>query len=580
MRAPFSRFVIVVSLPFLASCVVAVSGPSEGGGYMDDSCPQTPPLCGDGSSPASYGIEDFPCSATAVEGWVANRCGHRQREHAWYLLAGLTAPTSGGEMLWRTWPTSTQTFQTLLYSSTGAGSKRSSLTALPGAVLERPSPDTPRASDADDGTVPGLDDKQLATAGAPTYTVPAAVQAAYEQCLDGAELVDGPTFQNEGNVMVAGVIFSPDVSRFIRQKRYWDAEVLDGLLADGDPAISNMPDASLVLKPMLWPVPGDGYVPVPLWDDLSPTADIDPETGCERYAGFERQELWRRAVAVTAGSGASPETRRSVRYLVDGNVSRVTALYSAAAEGLACGPRESSTAPLTYESAEVVSLDRFYTIRFTAEELAGLAACDRALLDASARWSYGRDFEAQDALALVAMHIMTKEQPGWTFQSAWWDDLPQACWSDSNDKTCPRYASHRPAQTVAGPATWRNYKMTTTNGMTQNATASNRYPPDVESGTSWPVAYNPFIELAATHPIETNCMNCHHRAAWPSRLSDRTPSGAYLLSGPGHPNVIEEFDWDSSIFEGLLRTDALWAISDRAVYPSKPLPPGAAQGER
>lgn len=83
-------------------------------------------------------------------------------------------------------------------------------------------------------------------------------------------------------------------------------------------------------------------------------------------------------------------------------------------------PNRAMLGPTLYDGADVVGLDRFYSKTYAKSELDSLSACDRALLDASAYWTYNREFQAGDSLALVAMHIMTREQPGWTFQSAWW----------------------------------------------------------------------------------------------------------------------------------------------------------------
>ena len=95
---------------------------------------------------------------------------------------------------------------------------------------------------------------------------------------------------------------------------------------------------------------------------------------------------------------------------------------------------------------------------------------------------------------------------------------------------------------------------------------------DVPVGEVWPVAFNPYIELAAAHPITTNCMNCHHRAAWPPRVElDKPDQGRvslYLQSSPANPNALEVFDSSNDVFRGLLMLDSMWAISDRAGFPA------------
>jgi hypothetical protein len=227
--------------------------------------------------------------------------------------------------------------------------------------------------------------------------------------------------------------------------------------------------------------------------------------------------------------------------------------------------------PVTYNNTtqisppafQVVSVNDFYHRQLNAADLSALSTCDRALLDASAYWAYNRAFQPGDYIVLVAMHIMTKEQQDWTFQSLWYH--PDADKSD----TC-RYCKSRP--TNLADKTFRHYLLTTTYGTTQQEGNDNYYsPPNTKPGAPiWPVAYNPYIELAASHPITTNCMNCHHRAAWPPFLSGKPDEGrqsSYLQESPPNPNPLEVFQENNPIFNGLLTLDSMWAVSDRGGYP-------------
>jgi hypothetical protein len=203
-------------------------------------------------------------------------------------------------------------------------------------------------------------------------------------------------------------------------------------------------------------------------------------------------------------------------------------------------------------------------------ELNELSPCDRALLDASAYWAYDRAFQPGDYIVLVAMHIMTKEQSEWTFQSLWYHpdaDSPDICSPSCMGDKCYRFCKSRPTNLT--DSTFQHYFLTTTYGTTQVQGNDNYYcPPNTQSPPKiWPVAYNPYIELAASHPITTNCMNCHHRAAWPPTASKVEPHSSYLPEKQPNPNVLEVFPWNASIFNGLLTLDAMWAVSDRAAYP-------------
>jgi hypothetical protein len=126
---------------------------------------------------------------------------------------------------------------------------------------------------------------------------------------------------------------------------------------------------------------------------------------------------------------------------------------------------------------------------------------------------------------------MSREQPDWTFQSFWWHDKPDY----------GPYASGRPDIPAAqAPGPWRHYLMASTYGML-----------DRPGGKSWPIAYNPYIELAADHPIRTNCMNCHHRAAW-AKASYESPGG---------PDALEAYNYGNPIFDGVMRTDSMWTVA-------------------
>ncbi|MGZ8998751.1 MAG: hypothetical protein ACXW2T_07845, partial [Allosphingosinicella sp.] len=300
--------------------------------------------------------------------------------------------------------------------------------------------------------------------------------------------------------------------------------------ADRTAKMPLMPPGSIVLKPMMWPVPATGYTALPVWDNVR-------EDG-GRYAGFEVQSKWPRAVALTARPQPGV-TRTDVSFLYN----------------LPVGPN-------TYADSPVAGLRDFYAFR---PELDGMDPCDRAILDASAWWAYNRPFRQGDFLALVAMHILTKEQPDWTFQSVWWHDRPDE----------GPFAADRPdipAKQAIGP--WRHYLLTSTYGipaMTGRQLGGGGAGPGV--GPQWPVAFNPNIELAAHHPIRTNCMNCHHRAAWPGfQLPPPSwPTASYLAAnGPG---ALEIFRQDNVIFNGLLGTDSMWAISDRVPVPTGYKPP-------
>jgi hypothetical protein len=493
---------------------------------------------------------DYPQSPQTVKGWVDNRMGPRMRQHGWSLFAGLNQETADGQLVWRTWYTSTQAFPWQYARSRGGDSGR---------------PSTHRNVHDAEG---GQGNPNLSTPGDPVYPVPLRVKNRYPGCIGtNGLLIDGPTFQSNGDVMVAGVIYNESAFDWIRDNRLYDARVLNRALPPGreDPAaaISEFPHDAIVLKPMWWPVQGTGSTALPVWDSPPPSADgsssDDPQGA--RYSGFEVQSLWKRAVAVTPDPSPG-QTTATVTYL----------------HGVLAANGKNQLKPRTYEDAPVVPVERFYRLSFSEAELEAMSRCDRALLDASAIWNYNRPFAAGDSLVLIAMHIMTKEKPGWTFQTVWWHDQALACSTSPGscdqpgDTTPKRFGGHRPAN-LGADTTWQNYFLVTTYGEEQMPGNPNAWPPGTANqANKWPVAYNPYIELAATHPIATNCINCHHRAAWPARPASSTASGrhsSYLAGGANAPDTQDVFTRNNRVFDGLLMLDSMWAVSDRAHTPPR-----------
>jgi len=503
---------------------------------------------------------DYPQSATTLKGWVVPGGGDRMRYHAYCVFAGLNQLTNATPT-WRTWGTSTQAFP-FQYNPWQKS-------ATEGAGEQAPRPSTLNAKNFANAAVAvgGINNP------APIYDAGAVPvirdNPRYKPCLQRVPntnyqtLKDGVNFESNGDIMVATVSYNKAALDNILGTSLYNAAYLDSKLpptaSSPSTTIPPMPPNSIVLKVMLWPVNGGGStwtavtaLPIWDWDANKPGSSSD-----NQYAGYEMQNFWRRAVAISSGPVTTAEQKR-VQFLfgvLDSN-------------GNPMGPN-------TYNDAQLVGLDRFYSKKYTDGDLAALSDCDRAILDASAYWTYKRAFQAGDSLALIAMHVITKEQPDWTFQSAWWHPDALACPTATS-----RYCSDRPNTVPGGVTTYKNYMITTTYGTTQNAGNRNYYSPPGTKGPIWPVAYNPYIELAASHPITTNCMNCHHRAAWPPTTPGTKPDkgrvSTYLQTSPPNPNALEVYQTNNAVFNGLLMVDSMWAISDRGGYPT----PGQAESAK
>jgi len=558
--SPFVRgFATTAMLVTIFACGMwrhPVSGPpatESAGVEAAGSCgsPVVPP---DAQFPPGF---DYPQTSTAVHAqWSTNGGGHRARLHAYCLFAGLNVTALPLNIpTWRTWKTSSQAFATQ-YNPWIPSDKDGA--PIPGAQASQPmtiNESRSRASGRfgdirNKGPIYGVNDRILSKPEYQDCIVPIPDLPSGTPPL--FKLKDGQVFQSNGDIMIATVSYNTPALTNILTNTLYRADMLDKQLpaAEAPPNTlrTPMPAGSIVLKAMFWPVAGGSpsltALPIWDWDRNRPGSASD-----NQYAGYEMQEFWKRAVAISS----APVERKN----------------STAAVAFLFGVRDKEGKPLPKNlyAAPIVGLDRFYSLSSAKIKSLSLSNCDRAILDASAYWLYNREFRDGDSLALIAMHIMTKEQPSWTFQSAWWHPDAQSCPKGNNNRFC-RWG---PDSVRTGDVTWKNYMMVTTYGANQQQGQTNYSAPLNTTGPVWPVIYNPYIELAATHPITTNCMNCHARAAWPPDDPDHKPdrgrASAYLQTDSPHPNPLETFTTSTGPFKGLLMLDNMWAVSDRAGYP-------------
>jgi hypothetical protein len=510
-----------------------------------------------------------------IDGWIDNRDSTSIRKHGYEWFAWLTSPKDG-KMQWEAWPTTSS------FIPHAGGTNCKWTGAGPSGLKTINRQNASVGSSAATGRLINYPD-------APKYAVPLEIQnnPAYAGCIVRDKkhigLRDGATLQNNGDVLVAGVVFNPIAADYITQNKLFDARVLDGMLpaTGGDPpafGTVRLPQNSVVLKVQSWPVKGDqgAYTPLPTW--VEPTdakGNVVLDKDSSTYSGFEVQGLWSTAVALTAHAGG-PSSVPLATFL-SSDVSKVP---------VAGQPGNYETLPVGYKDVPVHHVSELYGRQWTDDALAAMDPCDHALLDQAAYWAgFGRGWQSQDHLVVVSMHIMTKErwteQPNgqeseWTFQSAWWTDATSA---EANPQINKRPA----AGSFPGPDTWTHYAMSSTYGMTQQPNGQQRnWPPGVDHSQYWPAAYNPYIELAAAHPIATNCMNCHMRAGWPSLpgldhpdQKRSAPTSAYLLVDDSTtPDALKAFAPDGTgtgtssgnMFTGLLLMDSMWSLSDRACY--------------
>lgn len=444
---------------------------------------------------------DFPADPTKLEAMIQNRDIARLRKHGWYLWAGMNQPGYNGWPIWRSWNITTQVFAPSSNEQPGIEKGLETPATTTGLSLQRHA--------ANNATL------QI-NYPIPFYTIPEVIRnrKKYKKLLKdtalAANIKDGANFQNNGDLMLVSEAFTQKAYQFIRDRHLYQASTLNALMTAGKEDVPQLPRRSMVLKHMYWPVKQDGLTALPIWDN-------PPSIGS--YTGFEIQGQWKRAVAIDPSRSTIPR----------GETAKVTFLY-----GVKHPDGVTPLGPNTYQQAKVVSLKAFYHKKISQADYNALSIYDQLLLDLSFYWAHKRPFKAGDYVASIASHIITKEIPSWTFQSIWWTDNPNAGKYSTNRPKIPR---------AEGP--WHHYLLTSEYGITIEPNSD-----------ELPVIYNPYIELAS-HPIQTNCRNCHIRAAW--------PNGSYLaLPVPPNPNTTADIQYDNNIFRNVLRTDFLWTIKDRA----------------
>lgn len=255
-------------------------------------------------------------------------------------------------------------------------------------------------------------------------------------------------------------------------------------------AMPEFPRDAVIVKTVWWPVPSQRIVAVPVWDP----ADNPARTGGNDFP------TWARAVATSAELGA-------------GTQSATTAVEFMGR---------------SFPQARRVGIERFYHIvldQRLAEQLMQDTASRRAAL-----MVLGRTLHARDVLALVALHVATRETADWVWATFWWHDVPDQ----------GPYATLRPAE-LAGP--WRNYLMTG---------AFDADLPREADGTPH-IAFNPWLEARLPDSgngggVVSNCMACHQRAS----MAAVAPF-AVTRGGVGVPA-------DHGAAVPALRTSSLWSI--------------------
>ncbi len=179
-------------------------------------------------------------------------------------------------------------------------------------------------------------------------------------------------------------------------------------------------------------------------------------------------------------------------------------------------------------NSHVVGLDKFHAVVLDAQTVANAMSNVRLQQFVQRVFGPDRPLQEGDLVVFAGTHLTTKEIDDWIWATFWWHDRPDA----------GPFAAGRP-DTVKG--VWRNYLMS----------ASYDLNLPLESDGRPHITFNPWLEAGFPSGIVSNCMNCHHRAAGPN------PGFLPIFRGNPDPN-------DPAYAPGLLRTDFLWTVIDKA----------------
>ncbi len=451
---------------------------------------------------------DWPADPQTLQSLIDAKNTSALRTHAWYLWAGVNTLDDAGRPIWWTWPTSTQEYP---------------WQPAPGSVS------VPTSDGAQSLTKHGLRALNAANTPinlpSPIYVPP---QISGETCIGQTSangLPDGPQFQSNGDIMIAGVIYNSDAADWLTRTSLADGTALTEAWNQGEgvKSISPFPSTSIVLKHMYWPIRGDDFTAVPMWDAGKYPNDYP------NYIGYE---YWKRIVIVDPRN-------KNPKPGMTGVTNWLHNVYDA--NGKALGP--------FVGTGQITAIENFYHQQLDAVYLKNMDPRDRAILDASSCWLFNRPFKANDYLITVATHIITKEIIQWTLQSAWWHDKPNA----------GPFAKDRPnIPATQAPGPWQHYLLTSEYGIE-------------DASGLLPIAFNPYIELAGSHPIKTNCRNCHMRASWPRGSFTITPPPSVTNSyeASGGPGPLVDLNFSDAVFNQLMTTDFQWAVADRAGVPTE-----------
>lgn len=432
----------------------------------------------------------FPVAAATVDHWIASGDLAAMRTHGWKLWTGLAAvtPRTGGQPIFETWYSPSEVLAGPPAAS--ANSKARAIRATGHAIHEFEVP-------------------EQFTHGRPRATALTAHATAAAIDIHDLTLITKT--------------FNADYAQFVWKNNYqnpatiWALQVGWGTSPVSGRAIKPFTAPSISLKPTYEFVNGpnhnNGLTTVKYWlGDLmtGPTHSSNPP--------LPDPTTWNQCVVVNTGTAPNP-----------GN--------------LTCfGTNTVATG--------MVPVSQFYNYALTAAE--AVDVCTQLKSQHSQNFPTPCPILEGDYAILVGMHISTKENDKWTWQTLWWN-----------------YNQPFPygAPPASVPAPFNHYAMCTGYSMTTN-------PVNSSTGTNT-LCYNPYLETQLPSPIvgiASTCMTCHTVAsAGNNPNSGDTDNGSprnffgypTFIKGTANISVWNTAD-DKVFFDCQTTTDTSWFLANNA----------------
>lgn len=331
----------------------------------------------------------------------------------------------------------------------------------------------------------------------------------------GASLVAAaaPAPGRPDTAILVSVAYNPPAAQHAISNRLFYESTLKQLMAQGYTEVPNFPANAIVIKPVFKIIP----------------KNVD--RGIYAFPG------WPGPGAAKPNSGFGEAAWNSCVYV---DINRPIGLGGNSNDA-GCDRRT---------PANTFYLSDFIHTRITAENAPFLSA------------QLNKPVAAGDIAILIGMHLTSRENKMWTWQTFWWVADPDRPLSPSS----PAIASARPLAYLDGAA--RHYAMALA-----YSTVSPAQPITKGKNVGAPVyGYNPYLEagfgpdvfagisrpingtINANTGIESNCMTCHNLAAYAPAPKPIMPYATDFYMSITDP-----------IFDNTLRSDFSWTIVDLIV---------------